>query len=97
MLRVLSTNMIDHINYKIIGSSGYIESKSVKFSKSLEYFLEIIPSTSMGSSIQVIVFYITEDGELVSDSTEISLDGNYANYVSKELFKMVRFLGLEGV
>ncbi|XP_070496240.1 CD109 antigen-like [Chironomus tepperi] len=82
---VTSNTEIDHLNYKIIGSSGYIETRSIKFEKNFEKFIEIIPSPSMGSSIKLIVFYITEDGELISDKTSVDLDGNLGNYVNLNL------------
>lgn len=58
-----------------------IDSKLVRFNPSKEYTLEIMTTPSMGSSVDVLVYYITEDGELVSDKVDVNID-NLGNYVS---------------
>ena len=68
--------------YKIISKSGLIDSQSIKFDLSKEYTLEFMSNSLMGSSIQVIIYYITEDGEIVSDKVHVKLDINLPNYVS---------------
>ncbi|KAL7015211.1 hypothetical protein ACKWTF_016343 [Chironomus riparius] len=85
VVRIASNEKINRLNYKIIGSSGYMETKSYRYAKIMDDYLEIVPTTSMGSSIQVIVFCITEEGELISDSIDFDLDGNFANNINLHL------------
>ncbi|CAG9811984.1 unnamed protein product [Chironomus riparius] len=80
-IRVESNTIIKYLIYKVIGGSNMIDSKLVRFNPSKEYTLEIMTTPSMGSSVDVLVYYITEDGELVSDKVDVNIDnlGNYMN------------------
>jgi len=82
VIRVESNVEINYLIYKIIGGSSLIDSKLVKFNPSKEYILEIQSTPSMGSSFDVLVYYSTEDGELVSDKVDVDIY-NLPNYVRK--------------
>ena len=82
IIHVESNVEINYLIYKIIGGSSLIDSKLVKFSPSKEYTLEIQSTPSMGASFDVLIYYITEDGELVSDKVNVDVN-NLPNYVSK--------------
>jgi len=88
VIRVESNVEINYLIYKIISGSSLIDSKLVKFNPSKEYTLKIHSTSSMGSSFDVLVYYITEDGELVSDKVDVDVN-NLPNYVSKQLFENI--------
>ena len=58
----------------------------VNFQKSKEHTFEFLPKPSMGSSISVVVYYISDDGEIVSDKVDVNIDTNLPNYVSQILY-----------
>lgn len=62
---------------------GLAESKHVKFNASKNYILEITPNYSITTSIVVIVYYFTEDGEIIADKEIIQFDGQLPNYVTE--------------
>ncbi|KAL7015206.1 hypothetical protein ACKWTF_016340 [Chironomus riparius] len=85
VIKVKSNVEISQLFYKVIIKSGLIDSKSVNFSPSKEHALEISFHKLMVSSVQVIIYYITENGEIVSDKVNVEFDTNLPNYINLNL------------
>lgn len=80
-IKVESNTEINYLIYKVIGGSNLIDSKIVRFSPTKEYILKIKSTPAMDSSVDVLVYYISEDGELVSDKVDVNID-HLKNHVS---------------
>jgi len=70
------------VYYTVANTKGLTESRHVKFDASKNYILEITPNYSITTSIVVIVYYFTEDGEIIADKKLVQFDGQLPNYVS---------------
>ena len=66
-----------------------VASQSFEIPNSKEYLMKIMPTMSMVGKANILVFYITECGEIISDSQQIELIKKMNNEINIELSKPV--------
>lgn len=81
-IQVLSTAEITQLTYQVLGRGSLAETKTVKFDKTKDYVLDIQPQMAMLPKAQIVIFYITKDGEIISDNVEVEFGSELTNYVS---------------
>lgn len=80
-VQILSTKMISQLSYQIFGRGCSVEANTVKFESTKDYILNIKPSFLMIPKAQVVVYYLSTDGEIISDRIEIEFGNELINHV----------------
>lgn len=81
-VEVLSTIEIAQLSYEVLGRGKCVEAKTVYFSPTTRYVFEIKPSLMMIPKAQLVLNYVTEDGEIISERIEINFGNELINHVS---------------
>lgn len=81
-INILATSEISQLTYEIVARGNLVDTKVVKFDPTKNYNLNIKPQMSMLPKAQIVIFYITKDGEIVSDKVEVEFGNELTNYVS---------------
>ena len=85
-VQVLSTKEINQLSYQIFCSGCSVEANTVKFENTKDYTLNIKPSFLMIPKAQLVVYYLSHEGEIISDRIEIEFGNELVNYVSGNHF-----------
>jgi hypothetical protein len=85
-VEVLTTDEISQLSYQVIGRGSTVEANSVNFESTKKYTLTFRPTLMMVPKAQLIVYYLTKDGEIISDKTEIEFGNELVNNVRKFKF-----------
>ena len=80
---VLATHPLSSLTYQVFSKGDIVVSEIVNVPNTKIFQIEFTPSMAMVPSARVIVFYITSDGEIISDSTQINFENELNNFVSK--------------
>ena len=88
-IKVLATHALTKLNMLATAGGDVVASQSFDVPNSKEYLMEIMPTESMVGSAHILVFYITEHGEIISDSVQIELGRKIKNQINIELSKPV--------
>ncbi|XP_070496250.1 CD109 antigen-like [Chironomus tepperi] len=83
-IKVESNTEMTYLIYKIIAESSLIDSKLIRFSPTKEHTFKIKPTAAISTSADILIYYISEDGELVSDKVEAEID-NLKNHINIHL------------
>ncbi|KAG5667283.1 hypothetical protein PVAND_015269 [Polypedilum vanderplanki] len=86
-IEVLATTELQRLSYNVFGRGKLIESNSVAVENSKTHTLEIKSTVMMIPKAYIVVYYLTNDGEIVSDKTEIEFGNELINYVDLSLSK----------
>lgn len=82
---------ITDLTYHVIAKGNVVESDTIELPKASlaakRHQIEFKPKMSMMPQAKFIVFYVTEDGELISDATDIEFEEDLENHVEIELSK----------
>lgn len=70
------------MTYQIVGSGDIIELVNVKVGNLKNFQIEFMPTSRMAPKVNVVVFYMTSDGEIISDSLKIEFGSEMRNFVS---------------
>lgn len=81
-IEILATDEISQLSYQIIGRGSSVDANYVNFESTKKYILEIKPTLMMIPKAQIIIYYLTKDGEIISDRTEIEFGNELLNNVS---------------
>ena len=81
-IQILATSEISQLTYDVIARGNLVDTKVVKFDATKEYSLNIKPQMSMLPKAQIVIYYITKNGEIVSDKVEVEFGNELTNYVS---------------
>lgn len=88
---IFTDDKIGELTYHIIAKGNIVDSKTVNLPKSSveakQHQLEITPKISMMPQSKIVVFYLTEAGEIISDSSEIEFEEDLDNHVDIALSK----------
>lgn len=91
-----ATEDLSQLTYQVVGKGDVIVSEVVKVPNTKKFQFEFTPTLAMVPKSNVIVFYIRENGEIVSDSTKIEFENELPNSVSfihkKYLFTQILIL-----
>lgn len=85
-MEILTTHEIEKLNYQIFNHGEVIDSKVFQvpeaLSNSKKFNIEISPQYSMAPKSKIIFFYITKDGEIISDKISLEFEKELPNNVS---------------
>ena len=81
-IEIKSTARVDQLNYIIIGRNKIAAIGQLKAFKPKLFKLNLQPSIEMTPSTYIIAFYVTSDGEVISDRKYLNFDDNLKNFVS---------------
>ncbi|CAG9810736.1 unnamed protein product [Chironomus riparius] len=84
-IQVLATSEISQLTYDVIARGNLVDTKVVKFDPTKEYSLNIKPQMLMLPKAQIVIYYITKNGEIVSDKVEVEFGNELTNYVNLKL------------
>lgn len=81
-IQVLATKAISQLSYQIFGKGSLVESKTISFDSTKNALISFIPKVTMIPKAHVIIFYLTSDGEMVSDKVDVEFGNELINFVS---------------
>jgi hypothetical protein len=86
-VEILTTHEIKKLNYQIFNYHGAVIDSQIfavqdSSSRSKKLNITISPQPSMAPKSKIIFFYITSDGEIISDKIKIKLEKHLQNSVS---------------
>jgi CD109 antigen len=84
---VLATKNLNQITYHVIGKGDIIVSETITIPGERSFQFEFMPTMAMVPKASVVVFYITDDGEIISDSLKIEFGNELRNFIDIELSK----------
>lgn len=81
-MTVVGTTKLSQITY-VVTSSGALMLASTLFAPNTKTFkFKFLPTFDMVPSAKLLVFYITKDGEIISDSADLEFGDDLKNFVS---------------
>lgn len=83
---VLATHDLTHLTFQVVAKGEVVVSKVVDVSHKKQHQIEFAPTLSMVPSAHVVIYYITADGEIISDSLKVEFGNELRNFVS---FRMI--------
>lgn len=78
----MATDNLSQLNYQVVGKGDVVKSERVQVPNAKDFQFEFKPSLAMIPKTNVIVYYITADGEIISDRVEIEFGNELKNFVS---------------
>lgn len=83
-INVQSTKDIDEFSYHVFSAKGdVVASDTIKVSPSKSSDFGFTATYDMVPKTKIVVFYITSNGEVISDSLELEFDNKLRNFVSE--------------
>lgn len=81
-IEVFATHTLQQLTYQVLGKGDVLLSGIFQVQNKTDFQFEFTPSLAMVPNANVIVYYITSDGEIISDSLQIEFGNELKNYVS---------------
>ncbi|KAJ6641357.1 CD109 antigen [Pseudolycoriella hygida] len=81
-INVLSTTEISELSYHLFIPKNVIGSETIRMPPTKSYDFEFSPTCEMIPKVKLVVFYITDDGEIISDSLAIEFENNLRNFIN---------------
>ena len=81
-IEVLATHPLTMLSMMIMGKGDVIASETFEVPNSKKYLIEFKPTLPMLPNVKIVIYYITEDGELITDSIKIEFGNDLKNHVS---------------
>lgn len=83
-INVQSTKEMNEISYHVLSTKGdVVASGTIEIFSSKSIDFDFTPTYDMVPKARIVVFYITSNGEIISDSLEFEVDNELRNFVSK--------------
>jgi CD109 antigen len=79
---VIATEELTYITYEILGRGDVLVSKTLPVAKDKSISFKFLGTFAMVPKATLLVYYIREDGEMVSDRIEIKFGDELQNFVS---------------
>lgn len=79
---ILSTHELKKLNYQVFAKGGIVLSETIEVPNEKNFLLEITPTIAMVPKADIIVFYMTPDGEIISDTIKVEFENELSNFVS---------------
>jgi hypothetical protein len=79
---VLTNTDIKQFTYQIFGKGRMVDAKTLTFPATKKHVFTFKPTPNMLPKARVVVYYFTDDGEIISDKTEIEFGNELVNFVS---------------
>lgn len=86
-LDVLSIKELSQVVYQVIAKGDVVVSETITVPNKKSFKLEFMPTLAMLPKANVVVFYITDDGEIISDSLKIEFGNELRNHIDIDLSK----------
>jgi hypothetical protein len=86
-VEILSTHNVKELSYQIFNFGKVIDAKTFSPGNSKKFEVKISPQSSMVPKSEIIFFYITRDGEIISDKISLELEKTLPNDVRFNLLK----------
>lgn len=78
----MATEEIRQLTYQVLGRGDVIISRTLQVANSRNFNFRFLASFAMVPKANVIVYYMREDGEIVSDQLKIEFENELQNFVS---------------
>ena len=79
---ILSNLNINSVDYVIFGRNKIAASGQLNAPNSMSFKLNLVPTAEMIPSAKMIAFYVTTNGEIISDYKVLNFDNELRNFVS---------------
>jgi CD109 antigen len=86
-INVLANKPMKRLTYQVLSKGGVVSSETLSVPDTKTFVFEFTPSLAMIPQVKVVVYYITDDGEIISDSLDIEFGNELRNFVGIELSK----------
>lgn len=86
-VEVLATHPMTRLTMQVVNKGNIFISENFEIKESKSFSFDFKPTLLMVPKCNVIVYYITQDGEIVSDSVEVPFEKELKNHVSHGKFK----------
>ena len=86
-MTVTSTKNMRTLTYIVIGRGDLLLSRTIQLDNDLVHTFKFMSSFAMVPKAKLVVYYVTEDGEVVSEKTNIEFRSQFQNFVKIELSK----------
>ena len=80
---VIGTEEFNLLTYQLLGRGDVIISRTVQVPNSRNFNFRFLASFAMVPQANLIVYYIREDGEIISDQITIEFGDELQNFVSQ--------------
>ncbi|KAH9514214.1 hypothetical protein Btru_028388 [Bulinus truncatus] len=84
---VKGTQALTKLVYQILSRGGIVKAGTVDANSQLVHQFSIQSDSSMAPNARIVVYYVREDGEIVTDSISFDISGAFKNKVSINLDK----------
>lgn len=79
---MLSTHNLKSLTAQVVRRGELIETKVSAVPNEKKIVLEIKPTLAMMPKVSVIIYYISDSGEIISDNIDIEFENELKNHVS---------------
>lgn len=90
-VEVISNAKLKYINYVVMGKNQILSSKRLQCGVVKKFKFSITPNLDMMPFSKLIAYYLTDDGEIISDRVELSFESELKNFVSFNFFLFTFF------
>lgn len=85
-IEVQGTEILEKITYQIVGSGSVVKSSIIEVpNESKKFEFKIMATENMAPKSYIIVYYISSEGEIISDKLEIELENELKNIIDVKL------------
>ena len=81
-IEVLATRPMTKLTMLAVAKGDVIATYNFEVPDSKKYLIQFKPTLAMVPNVKIVVYYITDDGEIVSDSEKIEFGNDLKNHVS---------------
>lgn len=82
----MATHDVKNLSYQVFNHGGIIESKILSIPSSRKFEVEISPTRAMAPKSKIIFYYVTSDGEIISDKVSLEFENKLPNNVRIQEF-----------
>ncbi|XP_011502894.1 PREDICTED: CD109 antigen-like [Ceratosolen solmsi marchali] len=80
-IEVNSTNPLKYLSYQVFGRGDILTANSIQVSDRRTATFQFLTTYVMAPVAHLLVYYVSDDGEIIADSLDIELDGALQNFV----------------
>ncbi|CAH1734421.1 unnamed protein product [Chironomus riparius] len=84
-IKVQATNMIKELTYQVLAGGKILESNYEKFKESIDHIVNIKPTLFMLPKASVVIYYVAENGEIISDKIDVEFGNQLLNHINLNL------------
>jgi CD109 antigen len=84
---VFASKPLKDLTYQVIGKADLTLSETIQVPNEKSFQIEFSPTLAMIPKAKVVVFYVTNDGEIVSDLVPIEFGNELRNFIDIDLSK----------